>query len=381
MNKEQILARLRELRARMAEQNVTAEEINQMTTEVRTLTNDLQLIEQREQLFAGIPGLETPLPKPSNVDNRDATEIAGTAEYRSAWLKLLQHKPLTINEKRAYDSVATNAAVVPTKTMNKIIQQMEADTVLFPLVTRSYIPGNIIIPVESAAAAAAWHTENTQIPGETNSPFKEVALGGFELVKLLSVSRAALLMSIDAFEDYVVQQISRKMSAAIEASIASGAGTTQPTGILTGVKWTATNSLTYAKGSNPSYDNFMAMCKLLKSGYHKNAVWMMSAATLYGRVRTIKDNTGRPLFTPQPAEPFGGYLDGKRVACVDNLAEGTILLGDPRYYHINIQAGVELAKSTESSFGKAAIDYRGYALRDGKPLLDEAFIKMSEATA
>ena len=47
----------------------------------------------------------------------------------------------------------------------------------------------------------------------------------------------------------------------------------------------------------------------------------------------------------------------------------------------NIPQGIIVETSRESSFKSGLIDYRAMAIADTKPLVDEAFIKLSRATA
>ncbi len=392
MRKAQILARLRAIQAEIDQPNA---DVDALTQEVRTLRAELSQIETREQLFQGINFGDqggTPVPQPEQraaiVTDPDA--LRATPEYRSAWLHRLQGRALNADESRAFNAVveqraystggSSAGAAVPTSTMNQIVTAIEQLSALYALVTHSNIPGNIKVPKETAAAAASWHTENASISEGTNT-LGYVELAGYELVKLVSVSIAARTMAIDAFEAYIVQQIARKMAIAIESAIISGTGSGQPTGILTGVTFGDTNSLTYAHSGSPSYDNLMDMCALLPSGYHPGAIWTMSTKTLYQKIRKLKDSDGKPLFTTNAADAFGGFLDGKRVIANDRVTDGTILLLSPAYYHWNTSHDITIDISNDSGFRNATVDYRGYALMDGKPLLDEAFIKLTEAAS
>ena len=43
--------------------------------------------------------------------------------------------------------------------------------------------------------------------------------------------------------------------------------------------------------------------------------------------------------------------------------------------------GITIEASRESSFKKGVIDYRALAIADCKPIVSEAFVKLSKATA
>lgn len=111
---------------------------------------------------------------------------------------------------------------------------------LFPLIKISYVPSNLSLVVANALTSAAWKAEGAAgTPGDDT--VTSVNLTGFELIKLVQISAAADSMTIDAFEEYIADQLGRQMSIAIENAILNGTGSGQATGILPGVTWDATN--------------------------------------------------------------------------------------------------------------------------------------------
>jgi HK97 family phage major capsid protein len=384
MTRNEIITRLRAIQTEMRSEGA---DIEALTKEATGLRQQLEQIEARNRLFDGLP--EEGAPETNPIENRggggqpESPEEArertiASPEYRSAWLHRLQGRRLNEAEQRAMSTAADSAgAAVPQTTMNLITERLEQRTALYPLISRSNVPGALKIPVEGASTAASWKQQNAAITA-SEAPVNSVSLAGYELVKLVTVSIAAKLMTIDAFENFVVNQIVRKMAIAIEAAIVSGSGTDEPTGILTGVAFattgTAPNKVEFTKGSVPTYDNIMDALALLPGDYHANAVFVCSTKTKYKYIRKIKDNDGRPFFDQ-------GMIDGKRVVVNDRVPDKKILICDPSYYHMNAQKDITIDISDQSGFRNAQIDYRGYAVMDGKPLLAEAFVLIDEATA
>jgi len=374
MKKSQIIARLKEIRSAIGQPNA---DITALETEARSLKTELDQIEARSALFDGLPDEETPPTNPiarrdgTNIDVLTPEGIRATPEYRSAWLHRLQGRPLNEAEQRAMSTGAgSGAAAVPTTTLNKIIEKLEQVTALYPRISKSSVPGNMKIPVETAAQAASWHQENANINGG-DPAIDAITLAGYELVKLVTVSIASRKMMIDAFEAYVVNQIVRKMAIAIEAAIVSGTGEGQPTGILVGVTFTVgANKVTYPS-TGATYDTFMDALALLPGAYHVNAIFVCNTKTKYQRIKKVKDQEGRPMFTD-------GMIDAKAVVVNDRIPDGKILLFNPEYYHMNSQQEITIDVSDQSGFRAAQIDYRGYALMDGKPLLAEAFVLIEQ---
>ena len=378
--KKEILNRLRELREEL--RSAEGAKVDEITTEVNSLKAELAQIETRDALFSGINGLDnqgnsrapatTPIintGEPGNEsDEERRARILASPEYRSAWLNRLRQRPLTQAEERALSTATTSAgAAVPTQTAKTIVRKLEQTSVLYSRVTRTMIPGFFSVPVESATSAAAWKAENAAATASTDT-LKQVSFAGYELIKLVTVSKAAQEMAMDDFENYVVDQITRKMCIAIEAAIASGSGTGEPKGIITGVTFdTDTNKVEYTTTSGITYDTMMDALALLPSAYHPNAVWLCSTKTKYNRLRKIKDNEGRPIFSE-------GTIDGKPVVPADQIPDGKIVLCDLSYYQMNTSKDIMIDISDQAGFRNAQVDYRGYAIMDGKPLLDEAFV-------
>lgn len=352
-------------------------------TELNDLAVEKQEIEKRSKLASEINAgtVEAVVIEKSEkrgAEIMEVVDIKSTVEYRNAFLKNLQGKPLSDAEKRTLTTGAASAgAAVPTITLNAIIDKLRQVSVLFPKITVSYVAGNLSLVVANAKNSAAWKAEGTNGTAADDT-VSSVVLNGYELIKLVEISAAAYSMTIDAFEQYIASEIGRQMAIAIESAILNGTGTNQPTGILTGITWTAgTNMINYASAA--SYDNIVDALALLPTLYHPQAVIIMNRKTLFGGIRKIKDTTGQPLLTTNatqntPANTILGYP----VLVNDYIADDVILIGDVSYYYFNFSQQPTIEASREAGFASGKITYRGLAVADGKPALAEAFVKLSK---
>src|SRR5690606_7359895 len=162
-------------------------------------------------------------------------------------------------------------------------------------------------------------------------------------------------------------------------AILNGTGSGQPTGILTGVTWDSTNSLTWPAGNSVDYDTLVDGLALLPTMYHQNAVFVMNRSMLFSGVRKIKPQDGQPIFTYNPQDPARNSILGYPVIVDDYMPDGTILLGDFSYYYWNFAQAPQIETSREAAFRSGKITYRGLAVADGKPALAEAFVKIEGA--
>lgn len=323
-------------------------------------------------------------------------DVFATDEYRSAFFKTLLGQKLTEGESRTYkramelvgterradafNTTTDSAAVLPTTTLNEIISKARKMGGLISVCRNFNIPTNLRVPIGTPTSKAAWHVEGADVESE-KATTAYVSFAGYELLKIMSMSATVRRMSISAFEAYIIDELSNSVMEAIADSLVNGSGSGQGTGVLTGITWDATNSFTYANGQIPKYTDFTKMMGMLKRGYGAGARFAMSNATLYNNVYSIVDANGRPIFISDPKNEEIGYILGKPVTIDDNIEDGTIVLGNFNYMGYNIPQGILIEVSRESSFKNGLIDYRALAIADTKPLIDEAFIKLSESAA
>ncbi|PEI37473.1 phage major capsid protein [Bacillus pseudomycoides] len=332
-----------------------------------------------------------------NQEQQVPTEnIFESTGYRSAFYKTLLGQKLTDVETRtfnkameiqevekradAFNTTTNSAAVLPTTTLNEVIKKARTMGGLIGHCRNFNIPTNISVPIGTPSNKAQWHTEGVPVESE-NLTTAAVSFKGFEIIKVFSISAAAKKMTVQAFEAYMIEELTNCVMEAIADALVNGTGAGQGTGLLKGITWNATNSFTFAKAGAPKYTDFTKMLAMLKRGYAAGAKFAMSNATLYNHVYSLVDGNGRPIFIADPKNESIGYVLGKEVVIDDNLADGTIILGNLNYMGYNMPQGIMIEVSRESSFKSGLIDYRAMAIADTKPLVGEAFIKLSEATA
>jgi HK97 family phage major capsid protein len=345
--------------------------------------------------YQGVPQVEKRafdkvLDMPANSE-AEKTEMRAalfaTPEYRSAFLKNLQSKPLDDAEKRALSlATGTGGAVVPSITYDMIIKRLVQVSALFGRIRKTFIPANVVLPVANPQIAALW-TDSAPAGLLTGTASDDtvagVSLSSYALSKFAAVKIQLLLMSIDAFEAYIVQAISDQLGVAIENAIinGTGSGSSQPTGILPGVTWDATNSATWAHNANVGYDDLVGARSLLKL-YRQGALWVMNQ-NMEAMVYKIKSTTAQPLFT---LNPITGQVNnpmplGMEIVVDYYVPDNTILLINPDYYYMNITQSPEILTDNSVGFMSTSRIYRGTLFADAKPALSEAFVKLTMATS
>ncbi|MEQ3591565.1 phage major capsid protein [Bacillus albus] len=318
--------------------------------------------------------------------------IFESTEYRNAFYKTMLGQKLTDIETRtfnrameiqeaehradAFNTTTNSAAVLPTTTLNEVIKKARTMGGLISHCRNFNIPTNISVPIGTPTNKAQWHVEGAPVESEKLST-AAVSFAGYEIIKVFSISAAAKKMTVQAFEAYMIEELTNCVMEAIADALVNGTGSGQGTGLVSGITWNDTNSFELTG----KYTDFTKALAMLKRGYAAGAKFAMSNATLYNKVYSLVDANGRPIFIADPKNESIGYILGKEVVIDDNLADGTIILGNLNYMGYNMPQGIMIEVSRESSFKSGLIDYRAMAIADTKPLVGEAFIKLSEKQA
>lgn len=368
-------------------------DIESLNMELEGLRQAKENIEERNQNKSGMLTKITGM-KFNNEIPKDE-EIFESAEYRSAFFKNMLGQKLTDTEDRtfkraieiidlekradAFTTTTNSVAILPTQTLNEIIKKARTIGGVISHCRNFNIPTNIKVPIGTPSTKANWHTEGEEVNSENPADkITYVSFAGYEIIKVFSISAAAKRMSIQAFESYIIDELSNCVMECIADSLINGTGSSQGTGLLTGITWNEKNSFTFT--NDLTYKDFTKALGKLKRGYSSNAKWSMNNSTLYNRVYGIVDSMGRPIFISDPKNEKIGYILGKPVVIDDNIPDDEIILGDLNYMGYNLPEGIAIETSRESSFKKGLIDYRAMAIADTKPLVGEAFIKISKAT-
>ena len=326
----------------------------------------------------------------------EGEDVVSTPEYRSAFYKNLMGRKLTANEQAAFNAVveqrsdvfsaATDvAAAIPTQTLNEVVKKARTMGGLLAESRAFNMPTNIAIPVGTPSSNAAWHTEGAKVDSEKVT-LASVTFGGYEIIKIFSISAKVKTMTVSAFESYLVDELTNCVMGTINAALINGTGSGQGTGIETAITWTKTgatqNAVEIAAAGSFTYADVVATVALLKRGYSQGAKWAMNNKTLYNVFYGMEDGNNRPIFIADPKNESVGKILGFDVVIDDNIDDDVAYLGNyANFLGYNLPMGIVIESSRESSFKNGLIDYRAMAIADCKPLITEAFVKLYRAAA
>lgn len=347
-------------------------EVTQLTNERTQIMNDIQARQQLRAAIASgqVAGVVIDPPGDGGNGANARTFAPDTAEYREAYLLNLQGRSLTTEQRAAVSA----SAAVPTQTLNQVFRYLEESPIL-SRVDMTYIPGNVVLPVEGTVAAASWVAMGTAATDSADT-ITSISLGAHKLIKTIEITADVEAMAIDAFEAWIVAKLGEKIEVALDAAVFTGTGTNQATGILTTLS-TATGTFTKAKAT---YADLVKIIGSLPSGPARNAVFAMPRALFFSDVIGIEDANGQPVIHADVESPAKYNILGYHVILDDNITADNILFGDFKAYKMNIAKAPVISSDDSVAFRTGSRVYRAMALADGKLAMSSAFVRYNRAT-
>ena len=324
-----------------------------------------------------------------NIRNGDVrmnnTETGlNSLEYRKAFMDYVQRGTVSdlLRNQDATTTTSTAGAVIPTVVLDRIIAKLEAESVMYDLVTKTNYKGGLSIPTVSVKPTATWVNENA------GSEKKAITTGSITFTyHKLRVAVAASLevetMSLSAFETFVVNLIGTAMANAIDDAIINGDGTSQPLGILNNASGkqavVSGQMLTVAKGAGLDYEVLVNAEAALPSQYESGAVWIMSKKTFMSFVG-MTDDDGQPIGRVNYG--LGGkperFLLGREVRISDKVSDFAAspsadttfaCIVNPKDYILNINLNLTVKEyvdnDTDSTVRKAIMLVDGKLVDNG----------------
>ena len=223
------------------------------------------------------------------------SNIYDSIEYRTAFMhNVLEGTPIPAKFANEAQSTKTTdvAAVIPSTTMQRIVEKLEEHGQIYALVTKTNIKGGVTIPTSSAKPVATWVAEGASSDTQKKAT-GSITFSYFKLRCPISMSLEVSVVSLDFFETVFVNQVADAMIAAIETAIIKGDGTTRPKGILTETVVSGQN-VNVALASGITYDTLWNMMSKIPSGYRAGVKWFMNWST-FCTIQAMTDTQGQPI--------------------------------------------------------------------------------------
>lgn len=399
MNREQYLQRRTELMNR-AQAHIDAGELE----EAEGIMNEVKELDQEYEraaaAVANMRALQNNIPVPAGIQNimtgagsvieqtedKDHEELnVDSSTYREAFFNRLMGNEVTNEQERVFANVnpnlqntmtgASTPVVVPTTTSSKIWRKVGELYPFYQDCFKMSVKGNFELIKEKTSPDAKWYDEETATE-DGEEDLEKYQLAGCELARSIDVSWKLKKMSMDDFENYIVEKMAKKMGAALGYASVQGKGKPtaaehkpEPLGVATALQMTGNKNRIVEYTTAPTYADLTALFSKVKSAYKKTVY--ATNDFIWSVLANIKDKNDRPYFIPDTTAGGVGRLFGAVVKEDDSVPADMLLLGDASAYTMNFNEDITL--DTEENKKKRTTSYLGYAIADGAPEDLDAF--------
>ena len=373
MNLEQLETRRAEIESINAETyEGDIEELRKEMDTIEARKAELEEMEARKKNAELLQNHEvTPQKTDKPEERRNDMFALDSKEYRTAWCKEMLGMALTDEERTAFvhttgtTSGQTAGYTIPTTLLNKIWDLIEGKHAILGDIT-IYRTGTILEVAKRTAIAAgdaATVSEAAAPSDDENNTFAKVTLSGKDFAKTVEISYALGIMSIDGFEQFIVNEIADRLGAALAADIITQIGTDY---------YSTGNDLDVATSGKVVWTDIAGALAVLKN---VNGITVYaSQATIYKYIVGMVDSTGRPLFQHDANEAIRGYLAGFPVKVEDAITDDLIWLGDPKQVVGNMVQDIMV--ESDKDIKKHVNIFSGYARFQCSLLAPKAFTKL-----
>ena len=326
-----------------------------------------QRVERRQAIANGLGTVIRRFEEETNMPERRMS--VDSPEYRSAFLRTLNYEELGAEERAAFVATTGNtSAPLPTTMLNQIWDLVSKRHSILDNIT-IYRTGTVIEVVKHTAitAGAAKNVAEGAANDDENNTFVKVTLAGKDFSKHVDISYAFGMMSIDALESYLVQEISNGLADAMAADVVAQIGTDMDSG----------NKLTSAAAGTLSFTDVAgAFAALVRA---ENIAVYGTRKTIYTYLVGMVDANKRPIFQMNAQDGAEGSLIGAQVRVEDAVADGVLLIGDASKVVFNMVQDVMI--ETDRDIKKHVITHSGYARGQGALVANKAFAQLTVKTA
>jgi HK97 family phage major capsid protein len=211
------------------------------------------------------------------------------------------------------------------------------------------------IPILTVYGTAAQYAAGSTI-ADSEPTFSSLLLTPFKQAGLVPIANELIADQGFDLEATIAEAVGNSIGYQVNSLATTGAGTTQPTGIVT-----AAGSGVASTATSLQADDLISLAYSVDGAVRRlpSAGWMVNTSTL-GAMRKLKDGDGSYLFNPVVGAPdtFLGYpiFENPGMSAVGSGVK-SVIFGDLRSMKI-VTTGLQFAVSTEAQFEKDVTVYR-----------------------
>ena len=363
-------AKLEELRSKV-DAATTVEEVRGLTSQMEELRTSISEFEEElrkaedvkpeEKRGGDLDPQATFKANPQKTEEERNGLDRSAMEYRKAFMEYVQRG--TINAdliKRAggdpgFTITPEIGMLIPETILNRLIEKAKGIYgTIYSRVTKIAVKGGVKIPMGEFMAKAHWINETTVSPRQKIGEAKEFIEFSYHTLEIrVSNSMLSSLVSVDLFEEKIVENILYAYYKEMDYCIINGDGVGKPLGVTKDTRVTNSITLTAEQFADWKAWRTQLFAKIplaLRGG----GEFIFPVSTVETYLRTMHDDVNRPIFTDintvglnLPESGVEGRFNGRPVLFVEpdivqdfDSAEAGDVIGIywvPSEYMINTQ--------------------------------------------
>lgn len=373
------------------------EELEGLNEEIAETQEELDAIvaedEQRSAPPAGAQQVNTGIVGNTvgsfETQKRDNDDPYGTMEYREAFKNYVQRGtpiPTNLIQRAGGDpgpSVAADIGlIIPSTIMNEFIKDVQkVYGQIYSKVRKLNIQGGVKFPISDLKANFKWITETTVSPRQKAGDIKEYIEFSYNIGEIrVSQTLLSNIVSLSLFESEITRIMVEAYVEAMDKNIFYGTGNGQMLGVFNDPRVTNVIEFTEAEFSDWTKwrKKLFAVIPLSLRG---RGEFVFPASTVEGKLMTMQDGVGRPVFREATDMTFtdngsSGRFFGRDVTLVEPDVIGdfeTASAGDivglfwvPTDYAINTQLQFGMKRYFDDETNQWV--NKGLTIVDGKML-------------
>lgn len=320
---------IKELRSINAELEAINGEIEELRAMIAALDEEAKNKEESEEESdekrSAAPVGETQVLATYGVGTGEAkrtepSDPLATLEYRTAFMEFIKHGKVTpaLNpgvEARndVMTTIADVSAIIPTTILNELISKVKVYGQVYQRVRKTSIRGGVNVPILSLKPTATWIGESPTSPKQRVQANTNVSFSYYGLECKVSVSLLADTVTLEGFENTVVDLVTEAMVKAIDLGVVKGDGEGKMLGITRDNRVPAAQTVTLSPDEIGAWDAWKKeVFAKMPLAYKAGAVFLMASGTFEGYIDGMVDANGQPVgrinygITDGPQERFGG---------------------------------------------------------------------------
>lgn len=223
------------------------------------------------------------------------------------------------------------------------------------------------IPRGDDREGVAYEVAEASDHPDTDFQFDKVKFGAIEYgTGIVAITSQMKRDGTYDLNRYVVNKFGTRLAKTLNQRLTYGNGTTQPQGLITGLK-AASRLVETAATTGFAFNDLMAAEENLDEAYLEGAVWMVNRKQL-NKLRSLATNNGDPvIWQGRYTEATPVTILGRSYIVNNTLADDEMVLGSlPEAYWIRQVGGLTIKTSQEVFFRKNMEGVAGFASYDAK---------------